>query len=64
MAELLERHNVSCNSVNGKCKWSETMHMKMYAFVVLIVIIGLGVVAVPTGLLASALTKTIKDETL
>ena len=30
----------------------------------IIVLIGLGIVAVPTGLIASALTRTIKEENL
>jgi len=33
-------------------------------FTSIIVLIGLGIVAVPTGLIASALTRTIKDENL
>ncbi len=33
-------------------------------FTSIIILIGLGVVAVPTGLIASALTRTIKDENL
>jgi voltage-gated potassium channel len=33
-------------------------------FTSIIVLIGLGIVAVPTGLIASALTRTIKDNEL